>query len=245
LAASDGHAGVAAAMWRSTRRRTASRLSCPPFGPGNSRSLDAPPRSSSQARRTARASRRSGGIRSLRPLPWTRTWAPLPNWAAARVSPVSSLTRRPVSTATMSSQPSWKPSPTSRRKRSSRSPGKLARTARPSQRAPPNRLALCVTLEYRMPSTPALPPAPPRRSRQRASPHDHPGHQCGPMSGAGQGPRRVSTPSRQPTPNPRRAASYSRRAPTQRFRHPKIESMLAAGWTCVRGDPMGPGSSLL
>ncbi len=35
LAASDGDARVAAATWRSTRRRTASRLSRRPFGPGN------------------------------------------------------------------------------------------------------------------------------------------------------------------------------------------------------------------
>jgi hypothetical protein len=42
LPVSDGHAGVAAATWRSTRRRTASRLSRRLFGPGEQRVVGGP-----------------------------------------------------------------------------------------------------------------------------------------------------------------------------------------------------------
>jgi hypothetical protein len=97
LPASDGHPTAAAATWRSTRRRTASR--------GNSGSPAAPRRSPSQARRTALVSFRSGVIRSLRPFPVQRTLAPVPRCTAAQASPVSSLTRRPVSRA--SSNRAW------------------------------------------------------------------------------------------------------------------------------------------
>ena len=39
----------------------------------------------------------SGVIRSLRPLPWQATCAPVPRWVSAIVRAVSSETRRPVS----------------------------------------------------------------------------------------------------------------------------------------------------
>ena len=52
-------------------------------------------RSANQTRSTEHTSVVSGVIRSLRPLPWQRRWAPVPSSTSAQVSAVSSETRRP------------------------------------------------------------------------------------------------------------------------------------------------------
>ena len=57
-------------------------------------------RSVSHGRSTATVAVVSGVMRFLRPLPWQRTWAPVPRWTSPQVSPVSSATRSPVWTAT-------------------------------------------------------------------------------------------------------------------------------------------------
>ena len=80
----------------------ASRLSGGRVRVGNSGVVGLAGALASQARRTATVCVVSGVMRSLRPLPWQLTWAPVPRCTSARVRPISSETRSPVWTASSS-----------------------------------------------------------------------------------------------------------------------------------------------
>ncbi len=93
---SEGQVWAAWVAWWASRCSRASRLSAVPGRVGNSGSVGVAPRSASQTRRAAVVVVVSGVIRSLRPLPWQLTCAPLPRWTSPQVRPISSEARRPV-----------------------------------------------------------------------------------------------------------------------------------------------------
>ncbi len=99
---SDGQTLAAAVRCLATRYSTASALSRVPRAVGNNTCSSPRDGSRNHAFKTAIVDLARGVHRSLRPLPMTRRWAPVPSVASFRVSAVNSDKRSPVWTATKS-----------------------------------------------------------------------------------------------------------------------------------------------
>jgi len=109
LARSDGQLCSAARACLASSHWIASTLSGCPCLVGNTGSVAELARSRIQARNTVTVWLVNGVARSFRPLPWHLTCGPMSRCRSAAVSEVSSLTRRPVWTATTSSAWSRRP----------------------------------------------------------------------------------------------------------------------------------------